>query len=248
MKNTAAIVLAAGKGKRMKSDLPKVLHEIMGKPMVRHVIDTLKAININKIVVVVGHKAELVKEELADYGPNLQFVLQAEQLGTGHAVMVTEDALKTFEGNIVVLAGDVPFLTPETAKKLIDLHEKEGAAATVLSAKPDDATGYGRIIRKDDTNLVDYIVEHKDASDEERKVNEINSGTFCFDSRYLFESLKEIRSENSQNEYYLTDIMAILRRKGLKAAVSLTDDSDEVLGVNSVEQKEALEAKFSGKR
>lgn len=248
MNQTAAIVLAAGKGKRMKSDLPKVLHEIKGKSMVRHVIDTLKAIDINKIVVVVGHQAELVEKELAGYGRQLEFILQAEQLGTGHAVMVTEDALKSFEGNIVVLAGDVPFLSADTARELIATHEREQAAATVLSAKPADATGYGRVIRKDGTNLVDYIVEHKDASDEERAVNEINSGTFCFDSRYLFDSLREIRAENSQNEYYLTDIMAILRRKGLKAAVSLTDDSDEVLGVNSVEQKLELEAKFAKKR
>ncbi|MCK5127483.1 MAG: NTP transferase domain-containing protein [candidate division Zixibacteria bacterium] len=248
MKNTAAIVLAAGKGKRMKSDLPKVLHEILGKPMLRHVLDTLKSININKIAVVVGHKAEMVQSQMADFDGNLDFILQAKQLGTGHAVMVTEEALADFEGNILVVAGDVPFLSQETTKKLIEVHEHEGAAATVLSSRPDDPTGYGRVIRQPGTDLVDYIIEHKDASDEERKVNEINTGIFCFDSRYLFESLKEIRSENSQNEYYLTDIMAILRKKGLKAAVSVTDDTDEVLGVNSVEQKDELERKFAGRR
>ncbi len=247
MKNTAAIIMAAGKGKRMKSDLPKVLHEVHGKPMVIRVIDMLKSININKIVLVVGHRADLVKDQLADYAGQIEYALQEEQLGTGHAVLQAEEALSGFEGNILVLSGDVPFLTGATVENLISVNEREQAAATVLSAKPDDATGYGRIIRKKGTDLVDYIVEHKDATDDERKVNEINSGTFCFESQNLFESLKKIRSENSQNEYYLTDIMAILHRKGLKAAVCLTDDPDEVSGVNSVEQKLELEAKYGSR-
>ncbi|MFH1700406.1 MAG: NTP transferase domain-containing protein [Candidatus Zixiibacteriota bacterium] len=246
MKN-AAIILAAGKGKRMKSDLPKVLHKIMGRPMIEHLIDTLLSLNIDKIVVVVGHMADLVKEELSEYSNKVEFTLQSEQLGTGHAVLVTEKHFRDYEGNILVVAGDVPFLSAETLSNLIAIHSDEKAAATVLSSSPPDPAGYGRVIRTKGTNTVEYIVEHKDANDDELKISEINTGTFCFDSKYLFESLKEIRADNSQNEYYLTDIMGIIRRKGLKAAVYMTDEPDEALGVNSEEQMTDLENRFGEK-
>lgn len=244
MKNLAAVVLAAGKGTRMKSDLPKVLHPILGRPMINHLLDNLIALKIEKIVVVVGYKAELVQTELASYGGKIEFVVQAEQLGTGHAVMMAEEMLSEFDGDILVLAGDVPFLSRETIAKLVEVHHREKAAATVLSAVPPDATGYGRVIREPGTDIVDCIVEHKDATDEQKKVGEINSGIFCFDNRYLFDSLREIKSDNSQKEYYLTDIMAILNRRGMKAAVYKTDNADEVLGINSLEQMADLEARF----
>lgn len=247
MKEIAAIVLAAGKGKRMKSDLPKVLHEMLGRPMVEYLLDTLISLNINRIYVVIGYQAELVKETLADYSGKLEFVLQAEQRGTGHAVQMVEKPLADFEGDILVLAGDVPFLSVETISSLIDTHRRENSAATVLSSIPPDPASYGRIVRKPGSDLVDYIVEYKDASEEDKKIGEINTGTFCFDSRYLFDSLREIRDDNAQGEFYLTDIMEILRRRGLKAAVYLTDNPDEALGVNSVEQKSVLEAKFAKK-
>jgi UDP-N-acetylglucosamine diphosphorylase/glucosamine-1-phosphate N-acetyltransferase len=247
MKNVAAVVLAAGKGKRMKSDLPKVLQTMFGRPMIEYVLDTLISLDIKKICVVIGYQAESVKETLENYHDRIEFVLQEKQLGTGHAVLMAEDTLKGFSGEILVLAGDVPFLSSETITRLIEVHRHEKAAATVLSSIPTDPENYGRIVRVSGTDTVDYIVEHKDADDKEKKSGEINTGTFCFDSRYFFDSLREIRDNNSQKEYYLTDIMQILRRKGLKAAVYLTDNSDEALGVNSAEQKAYLEAKFAEK-
>jgi bifunctional N-acetylglucosamine-1-phosphate-uridyltransferase/glucosamine-1-phosphate-acetyltransferase GlmU-like protein len=199
-------------------------------------------------VVVIGFKADLVREALGNYENKLEYALQAEQRGTGHAVQMAENTLKEFKGDILVVSGDVPFLSAETIKKLVVVHRGEEAAATVLSSIPPDATGYGRIVRIPGTDRVDYIVEDKDASDEERKIGEINSGTFCFDSRYLFDALREVKADNLQKEYYLTDVMEILRRKGLKAAVCLTDNSDETLGINSSKQKADLEARFARKR
>jgi UDP-N-acetylglucosamine diphosphorylase/glucosamine-1-phosphate N-acetyltransferase len=248
MENIAAVVMAAGKGKRMKSDLPKVLHDVLGRPMIELVLNTLISLNINKIVVIIGYKAEMVKETLHGYNNKVDFVLQAEQLGTGHAVQMAEKALKGFIGDILVVSGDVPFLSAETIRNLIDIHRREMAGATVLSAIPTDATGYGRVVRISGTHQVDSIVEHKDATEEQRKIGEINSGTFCFDSRFLFDALREVKSDNLQKEYYLTDVMEILRRKGLKAAVCLTDNPDEVLGINSIEQKDDLESIFAKKR
>ena len=237
-----AIILAGGLGKRMNSDLPKPAHKIDGKSLLQHVIDKLAS--FERIFIVYGQK------RLDDYivpQNNIAWVHQDPQLGTGHAVQMAEDALKGFSGEILVLAGDVPFLSSETITRLIEVHRREKAAATVLSSIPPDPENYGRIVRVPGTDTVDYIVEQKDADDKEKKIGEINTGTFCFDSRYFFDSLREIRDNNSQKEYYLTDIMQILRRKGLKAAVYLTDNSDEALGVNSAEQKAYLEAKFAEK-
>lgn len=247
MKNIAAVILAAGKGKRMKSDLPKVLHKISGQSMVEHLIRTVTSLSIGKIVVVVGHQAEMVKSALDHYGDQLDFVLQADQRGTGHAVLVTESELADFDGDILVMAGDVPFLATETIENLIEIHHREMAAATVLSAVPTDAAGYGRVVRLPDSDLVDYIVEHKDATNEEKQIGEINSGTFCFASRSLFEALRAIKADNSQGEYYLTDVMKILRQKGHKTAVCRAKNPNEVLGVNSVEQLADLETRFSKK-
>jgi bifunctional UDP-N-acetylglucosamine pyrophosphorylase/glucosamine-1-phosphate N-acetyltransferase len=244
MDKLAAVVMAAGKGKRMKSDVAKVLHEFYGRSMVAYVLDTLISLGINEIYVVIGFQAE---EALVPYLEKIEFVMQEEQLGTGHAVQMTEAYFRDFDGDILVLSGDVPFLSAETITSLISVHRREKAAATVLSSIPHDPENYGRIVRLPGTDLVDYIVEDKDASEEEKKIGEINTGTFCFESRYLFESLREITDDNSQREYYLTDIMAILRRRGLKAAVCLTDNADEALGVNSEEQKAYLERKFAKK-
>jgi UDP-N-acetylglucosamine diphosphorylase/glucosamine-1-phosphate N-acetyltransferase len=245
MKEIAAVVLAAGKGKRMESDRPKVLHEMFGRPMIEYVLDTLISLNINKIYVVVGFQAQQVEETLKAYSDKIEFVLQAKQLGTGHAVQMAETALAGFDGDIIVLAGDVPFLSAKAISNLIEAHRREAAAATVLSSLPPDPGNYGRIVRQPGTDLVDYIVEDKDASEEEKKIGEINTGTFCFDHRYLFDSLREIRDDNAQKEYYLTEIMAVLRRRGLKTAVCLADNPYETLGVNSVEQKAVLEEKFA---
>ncbi len=247
MDKLAAVVMAAGKGKRMQSDRPKVLHEFFGRPMVAYVLDTLMSLGIKQIYVVIGFQAEKVREALVPYLEKIEFVMQEEQLGTGHAVLMTEPYLRDFDGDILVLSGDVPFLSGETIMNLIEVHRREKAAATVLSSIPEDPENYGRIIRVPGTDLVNYIVEDKDATVDEMKIGEINTGTFCFDNRYLFDSLGEIKDDNSQKELYLTDIMGILRRKGLKAAVYLTDNADEALGVNSAEQKADLEKKFAKK-
>lgn len=247
MENMTAVVLAAGKGKRMKSDLPKVLHPVFGRPLIEHLLDTLISLSAKKIVVVIGYQADLVRKSLAKYADQTEFVMQDRQLGTGHAVMVTEKALEGFSGDILVLNGDVPFMSAETIRQLAALHHREKAAATVLSAILPDPTGYGRIIRIPGGDLVDRIVEHKDASPEELAVKEINSGTFCFDSRYLFEALHEVKADNSQGEYYITDVVGILRRRGQKTAVCLASNPDEAMGVNSVEQLAELQTRFSSK-
>ncbi len=230
---TAAIVLAAGMGKRMKSDLPKVLHELNGKPLVGWVADTLTGLDINRVVVVVGYKKEMVVDFLKDY--DFKFVEQAEQLGTGHAVMMAEKELEDFQGEVIVLAGDVPMIRKETIQRLFDEHRNRGAVATVLTSEPPDPTGYGRVIRNS-RGLVEKIVEHKDASEEELKAGEINTGTFVFNKKDLFEGLKKIDNKNVQGEYYLTDLMEIFLKEGKITAAYMTDDYREALGINSSEQ------------
>lgn len=235
----AAIVLAAGKGKRMKSDLPKVLHDVAGKPMVQHVIDTLRKVEIEKIVVVIGHGADLVREKLAD--SDVEFVEQKEQLGTGHAVQMAKDSLKEFDGDVVVLAGDVPLLRTETITELVREHRRTEAVGTVLTAKLPDPTGYGRIVR-DSNNMISKIVEHKDASEEEKLIAEINTGTFIFNKSSLFEALDKVDNKNKQGEYYLTDVMQIFQDQRLPTAGYCVSDYRETLGVNSREQLEEIES------
>jgi bifunctional UDP-N-acetylglucosamine pyrophosphorylase/glucosamine-1-phosphate N-acetyltransferase len=239
----AAVILAAGKGKRMKSDLPKVLHPIHGRPLIRYLLDRFMPIGFNPLVLVVGHKAEMVREELADY--NVKFVLQAEQLGTAHAVQMAEPVLGSFDGTTLVAAGDVPFLSRETVENLFEIHARTKAAATCLSAVFDDPTGYGRIVRRPGTDFIKDIVEHKDASPEILRIQEINSGTFCFDNKLLFETIREIGCDNAQGEYYLTDAVKILHGKGYPVAVVKASNPDEVRGVNSLDQLELLARKFA---
>ncbi|UCD64521.1 MAG: NTP transferase domain-containing protein [Candidatus Zixiibacteriota bacterium] len=242
----AAIVLAAGKGKRMKSDLPKVLHEIHGRPMIEMVLRTLAAFSFERTVVVVGFKGEMVEKAASGFAVDI--ARQREQLGTGHAVMMTEKQLADFDGTTLVALGDVPFLTAGTIEKLFETHRKTGAKATCLSAIVPDPTGYGRIVRDGDTDILKEIVEHRDASEELRRVNEINTGTFCFDNRLLFETLKAIDNDNDQGEYYLTDCVKIMYNKGFRVSVVAAEDADEGLGVNSLEQLEQLSRKFASRR
>lgn len=232
-----SLILAAGQGTRMKSDLAKVLHRVCGSPMVKHVVAAARKTGPERIILVVGHQAEAVIEEMS--GDGLEFVVQKKRLGTGHAVMEARSALDGFEGTIMVLTGDTPLLRGETLSELLCHHRTSEAVATVLSAVLDDATGYGRIIRDGEGGLL-KIVEHKDASEEERSVREINSGIFCFESEVLFPALDRIGRENVQGEYYLTDVMGILRGDGRKTAVYLCDRNQELLGINTVDQlKEA---------
>jgi len=241
--NVAAVILAAGQGTRMDSDLPKVLHEIDGRPMVRYVIDTVREIGPEAVVVVVGYKAELVRAACADAG--VKFALQAEQLGTGHAVIQSEGALGDFSGTIVVLNGDVPGLRADTLRRFIRHHRESGAQATVLTARMDDPTGYGRIVRGDDGSL-QKIVEHKDADSEIRAIDEINSGLFCFESKMLFSALKNTNRENAQNEYYLTDVIEMLNDKHEPVAAYCVDDNREVAGVNTIEELGAIREFLTG--
>lgn len=242
----AAIVLAAGKGKRMKSDLPKVLHLINGRPMISIVLDRLQPLEMQRTVVVIGYKGELVEQELADR--KVDFVWQREQLGTGHAVMMAREALAEFDGTTLVALGDMPFVTVDSYRRLFDTHERTGAAATCLSAILDDPTAYGRIVRVPDSDLLKEIVEHRDATPEMLAIREINTGAFCFDNRLLFEMLDQIGNQNTQQEYYLTDTIRILHESGKPVAVVTTEDPDEGLGVNSTDQLEQLTRKFVEKQ
>lgn len=228
MSSRFAVILAAGQGTRMKSSLYKVLHPVCEKPMVQHVVDQVTALGFEKKVAVVGFGAEVVKQQLGD---QVSYAVQEEQLGTGHAVMQTESLLKGKQGTTVVLCGDTPLLTAETIGKLLDCHEKEGAKATVLTAIAEDPAGYGRIIR-DEKGLVERIVEHKDASDQERKVCEINTGTYCFDNASLFAMLKQVGNDNVQGEYYLPDVIELLKNAGEKIAAYQTPHFEETMGVN----------------
>ncbi len=230
----AAIILAAGKGKRMKSDLPKVLHPIGGKPMIEMLLDRLQPLGFTKTVVVIGHQGEEVRDALAGYA--VEFAWQREQLGTGHAVMMAREALEEFSGPILVAAGDVPFLSIDSMARLFAAHAEAEAAATCLSAHFDDPTGYGRIIRDDTGSLLRAIVEHKDASPDILEISEINSGTFLFDAGKLFATLAQLTTDNAQGEYYLTDVVKILHESGDKVAVVAAENPDEVRGVNSPEQ------------
>lgn len=223
-----AIVLAAGKGKRMKSKLYKVLHPVCGRPMVGHVVNTVRLTNSERTVVIVGHGAEDVQAYLGD---RAEYALQAEQLGTGHAVQQAEELLGKEEGTTILICGDTPLVRAETIEAMIALHEGEGAAATILTAVPEDPTGLGRIIRGEDGGVL-RIVEQKDCTPEEAAVNEINTGTYCFDNRKLFDALSRVTNNNAQGEYYITDVIGILRGDGDKIAAYATPDLDESIGVN----------------
>lgn len=228
MTNLFAVVLAAGKGTRMKSSLYKVLHPVCGKPMVDHVVSNMEKLGSTEIVSVVGHGAEMVKDTL---GERSTYVVQEEQLGTAHAVQQAEAVLDGREGTTIVICGDTPLITPETIQQLMTTHHEAGAKATILTAIVDDPTGYGRILRGED-ELVTGIVEQKDATPEQQKVQEINSGTYCFDNKALFEALKKVDNNNSQGEYYLTDVISILKEQGEAIAAFAAADADELLGVN----------------
>ena len=223
-----AIILAAGKGTRMKSDLPKVLHKVAGISMLEHVFRSVNAINPEKTVTVVGHKAELVEQVLAG---QTDFVRQTEQLGTGHAVMMAEPVLENLTGQTLVIAGDTPLITGESLKNLIDFHINHKNVATILTAEADNPFGYGRIVRNQHDEVL-KIVEQKDASDFEQQIKEINTGTYVFDNARLFEALKNINTNNAQGEYYITDVIGIFRENGEKVGAYTLKDFDESLGVN----------------
>ena len=225
----AAVILAAGQGKRMRSARPKVLHDVAGRPLISHVLGSVAALGASPTVVVVGHQADAVRAAVGN--GKVATVLQSEQLGTGHAVMQARPSLDGFEGDVLVLCGDVPLLRSETMQELVLEHRRAGAKVTVLSAKVEDPTGYGRIVRgKSDGEL--RIVEDADATDDEVMIDEINTGTYCFDAQFLAAELDRLGRDNAQGEYYLTDLIEIASLQGAAACATL-EEGEEGLGVNS---------------
>ena len=238
--------MAAGQGKRMQDPtLAKVLYPLGGEPLVGHVIKLSQQLTAERIVVIIGYGREAVAEYLVKHFPNVKTCVQEEQLGTGHAVQQAERQLQGFHGDVLVLSGDVPLLTLDTARALINKHREDNALATVLTVKMIDPYGYGRIVRSGTSSLA-KIVEEKDASDDERKINEINSGIYVFDSDTLFDVLRRVDRKNAQGEYYLTDTFTLLIEQFGLGSVSLvtTDDSIEVSGVNTKDQLAALETEY----
>lgn len=234
MNDPVAIILAAGKSKRMKSETPKVLHEILGRPMVEYVLDAARQAGAKRIVVVVGHKAEVVEEALKHHD-DVEFALQTEQLGTGHAVMMCRDALADHDGPVLVLTGDTPLLKGTSLAALLQELQDNNAACVVGTATTEANEGLGRIVRDSDGNFL-RIVEHKDASPEELEIQEINTGCFAYDCRALFEALTEVRPENKQGELYLTDCAEILRNKGRTVVAAQRLTIEEAMGVNTQDQ------------
>lgn len=230
MEHVAAIILAAGKGTRMKSGLVKVLHPVAGRPMLSWPIDAARGAGASPAVLVVGHQADAVRQALEGQ-PDLSYALQEEQLGTGHAVACARGALAGFSGQVLILCGDTPLLRSETLAGLIEFHRGRSAAVTVLTATMADPHGYGRVLRADDGRVL-RIVEQKDAAPEELAVREINSGIYCMDAAFLFDNIDSLGSDNAQNEFYLTDLLAMANDQGKSCLAMSIDDADEIMGVN----------------
>ena len=229
----AAIVLGAGKGTRMKSDLPKVMMPICGKPMIKHILETLDGMHTDKIVVVTAPDGDLVRKEVAPH----ESVIQKQQLGTGDAVMAAADAMEGFDGDVLVVFGDSPLITKETFINAVN-KRREGYAIVVLGFRPEDAARYGRLVVTD--GELQKIVEFKDATDAEKAITLCNSGVMCFDGKIMFDILRQIGNENAAKEYYLTDAIAIARAQGLKCTV-VECSPEEVAGANTREELAQLE-------
>ena len=242
----ATVILAAGKGTRMKDPgKSKVMFELKDRPMIQYVVELALEISSDLVVVVVGYQKESVMDFIEEEFPNsmgkIAFAHQDEQLGTGHAVMQAAPHLSDYEGDVLVLSGDVPLLQPATLKRLIDKHASEGALATLLTTRMEDPTGYGRIVR-DKNGMVEQIVEEKDANEEVRRIDEINVGIYVFKAKTLFETLPQVTNNNRQGEYYLPDVVKIYVDRGEKVAPLLTEDVEETHGINTVEQLKHAEA------
>jgi bifunctional UDP-N-acetylglucosamine pyrophosphorylase/glucosamine-1-phosphate N-acetyltransferase len=241
--STAAVVLAAGLGKRFKADRPKVLFELRGRPLVLWVLEALRQVGVERTIVVVGFQGERVIATCE--GSPVEFVWQREQLGTGHAVQQAEPLLRSHTGPTLVLLGDAPLVRPETIRELVGLHLPSQAAATILSAEVPDPGGYGRVVRAPDGS-VSRIVEDRDADAATRDIREINSGAICFRTDLLFSVLHRLTKENAQGEYYLTEAVGFLRAEGHRVMAWRAPDPHEVLGVNSPRELEDLERLLTG--
>ncbi len=245
MNKVGAIILAAGKGTRMKSTKPKVAFELGGKSLVERVVETSLSLNSELTCVVVGYKKEIVMELVASYD-NVEFAEQVEQLGTGHAVKIAKQVFDGFSGDIFILCGDVPLTKVDTLQNMLDTHRKSKNACTVLTHVIDDPARYGRIIRDANGNI-DSIVEFKDANDSQREIHEINTGIYCFDKEKLFSALDKIDNNNAQNEYYLPDTLKILNSEGEKVGGHILEHFVEAAGINSQKQLAQLETEFYAK-
>ncbi len=238
----AVVIMAAGKGTRMKdATRAQVMFELAGKPMIDYVLRLAGDLKASRTVAIVGYQKEVVERYLQKHFPDAETVVQAQQLGTGHAVLQTESALAEFSGDVLVLSGDVPVLQHKTIDRLLKWHRETKAVATILTAELADPTGYGRIIRNSD-HSVKKIIEHRDASEHQLKIHEINSGIYVFEKEKLFDGLKHLRPHNVQNEYYLTDVFEYFWKHHWVVSALKAPHPDEIRGVNTVEQlKEAHE-------
>jgi UDP-N-acetylglucosamine diphosphorylase/glucosamine-1-phosphate N-acetyltransferase len=232
------LILAAGKGTRMGSDLAKVLHRIHDRPLLEYVVEVAVAAGAEETVVIVGHQADLVRETFA--GQGLVFVEQVEQLGTGHAVLQAREAFAGYDGDVLILCGDVPLLPLATVRRLLDEHARSGAFVSVLTARIDNPRGYGRIV-KDDAGTLLKIVEERDAMEVEREIREINSGIYLVGAPFLFDAVSRITNQNNQKEYYLTDIVEIANRDGFSVHACLAEDAQSVMGINTPEELKKAE-------
>ena len=239
-KELRIVILAAGKGTRMNSDLPKVLHKLNGKPLLDYVLDESELLNPREIILVVGFKKEYVISHTKNR-INLKNVTQIEQLGTGHAVLQTEEFLKDKKGHILILYGDVPNIKASTLEPIIDDHIKNNRDLTLITAELDDPTGYGRIIRDKNARLL-KIVEEKDCNDNEKKIKEWNPGIYIFKIPEVFEILNSIKANNASKEYYLTDAIGLAQQSNMQIKAIKIANSDEVLGINTAGQLEELES------
>ncbi len=238
--NVTAVVLAAGKGVRMNSELPKVLHLLRGRPLVHHVVDAIRGAGIDLVTVVVGYGGDRVIESIGD---SVVYAWQREQRGTGHAVMQAEGSLRDFSGLVYVACGDAPLISSKTIRRMVAEAQMPGVKAVVLTMKPDNPFGYGRIVKDANGNCI-RIVEEKDASTEEKSIREVNTGTYVFHSDCLFPGLKTITTENAQGEYYLPDVISFIRSSGYSIRTVLLDDPVEGSGVNSPEELRKLEQRL----
>ncbi len=243
-KNLATVIMAAGKGKRMKNPhKSKVMHELKGKPLIQYVVELSEKINSKLIIPIVGHQKQSVIDFLKMQFPEsiskIRFAHQDEQLGTGHAVMQTKAQLENFDGDVLILSGDVPMLKYNTVASFLKYHNENNFDASLISSMFDDPTGYGRVLRDDNGNFYD-IREEKDCSEDERKCREINSGIYIINSKILFEALKTLKTDNAQGEYYLTDVFKYFKGIGKKIGAFPVKDPLEISGINTAEQLEAF--------
>ncbi|MDD5259526.1 MAG: sugar phosphate nucleotidyltransferase [bacterium] len=247
-KGFASVILGAGEGTRMKSTLPKVLHTVGGKPLVDHVLDTVLSLGMDQQILVLGFRGKTVAGHIQDnpgYG-QVTIVFQAKRLGSGHAVLQSAKVLAGYRGNVLVLCADVPLITKGTLQKLMTLHQRQGNAATILTTVMTTPTGYGRIIRAGDQ--VVRIAEEKDASEQEKQVQEINTGIYCFQAPELFRILRKIKPNNQKKEYYLTDAIGLLQQEGACIGALVCTSNQEVAGINDQHQLAAANAYYTSRK